>query len=106
MKGGYMRSSNKWALRFGFLAFFIATLLLSPDSGRAQLSTGSVTGIVRDSKGSVVANASVTLHNFDTTVQHKTVSNDSGNYVFLNLGPGRNPTEAKAPGSVTNHLAD
>src|SRR6266851_9011054 len=106
MKGGYMRSSNKWALRFGFLAFFIATLLLSPDSGRAQLSTGSVTGIVRDSTGSVVANASVTLHNVDTTVQHKTVSNDAGNYVFLNLGPGRYALEASAAGFATKRVAE
>ncbi len=101
-----MRSSNKWALRFGFLAFFIATLLLSPDSGRAQLSTGSVTGIVRDSTGSVVANASVTLHNVDTTVQHKTVSNDAGNYVFLNLGPGRYALEARAAGFATKRVAE
>jgi len=85
-----MRLSKKWTLfRLAFPALFAITLLLSPGSANAQLSAGSVTGIVRDASGSVVANASVTLRNVDTTIQHTTVSNEAGNYVFLNLGPGR-----------------
>jgi len=99
-----MLSSNKWALRFGFLAFFMATLLLSPDSGSAQLSAGSVTGVVRDATGSVVAHASVVLRNVDTTIQHTTVSNDAGNYVFLNLGPGKYVLEASAAGFATKRV--
>src|SRR6266851_4495981 len=106
MKGGYMRSSNKWALRFGFLAFFIATLLLSPDSANAQLSAGSVTGTVRDASGSAVVDASVTLRNVDTTIERKTVSNDAGNYAFLNLGPGKYALEATAPGFATKRVAE
>src|SRR5260370_30509634 len=86
--GGYMLSSNKWALRFGFLAFFMATLLLSPDSGSAQLSAGSVTGVVRDATRSVVAHASVRLRKCGTTIQHTTLSHHAGNYVFLHLAPG------------------
>src|SRR5882724_8579480 len=102
-----MCSSNKWALfRFGFLALFIVTLLLSPGSANAQLSAGSVTGIVRDATGSVVADASVTLRNLDTTIQHQTVSNDAGNYVFLNLGPGRYALEASAAGFATRRIAE
>jgi hypothetical protein len=102
-----MRSSKKWAfLRFCFLAFFILTLLLSPGSAHAQLSAASVTGIVRDASGSVVANASVTLRNVDTTIQHTTVSNEAGNYVFLNLGPGRYALEASAAGFATQRVAE
>ena len=84
-----MHSSKKWAsCGFSFLALII-TVLLSSDSAKAQLSAGSVTGIVRDASGSAIADASVTLRNVDTTIEHKTVSNDAGNYVFLNLGPGK-----------------
>src|SRR6266851_7697049 len=101
-----MRSSNKWALRFGFLAFFMATLLLTPDSGSAQLSAGSVTGVVRDATGSVVARASVVLRNIDTAIQHTTVSNDAGNYVFLNLGPGRYVLQVKAGGFSEKNISE
>ncbi len=102
-----MRSSKKWALfQFAFLALFAIALLLSPGSTNAQLSAGSVTGIVRDASGSVVADASVTLRNLDTMIEHKTVSNEAGNYVFLNLGPGRYALEASAPGFATKRVAE
>src|SRR4030088_2014144 len=102
-----MCSSNKWAFpRFCFLALFILTLLLSPGSAKAQLSAGSVTGIVRDASGSAIADASVTLRNVDTTIERKTVSNDAGNYVFLNLGPGKYALEATAPGFATKRIAE
>jgi Carboxypeptidase regulatory-like domain len=102
-----MRSSKKWALfRFAFLALFAITLVLSPGSANAQLSAGSVTGIVRDASGSVVASASVTLRNIDTAIQHTTVSNDAGNYVFLNIGPGRYALEASAAGFATQKVAE
>src|SRR6195256_5432188 len=102
-----MRSSNQWSLfQLALLATLIITLLLSPGSTKAQLSAGSVTGIVRDASGSVVANASVILRNVDTTIEHKTVSNDAGNYVFLNLGPGRYALEASAAGFATQRVAE
>src|SRR6266850_1868333 len=102
-----MRSSKKWApFHFAFVALLALTLLLSPRSTNAQLSAGSVTGIVRDATGSVIADASVTLRNIDTTIEHKTVSNDAGNYVFLNLGPGRYALEARAPGFATRRITE
>ncbi len=82
------------------------TLLLSSGSANAQLSSGSITGIVRDASGSVVANASLTLRNVDTTIQHTAVSNEAGNYVFLNLGPGRYVLEASASGFATKRVAE
>src|SRR5882672_10337105 len=103
---GSMYSSKKWAsYGFSFLAL-VFTLLLSPDSAKAQLSAGSVTGIVRDASGSAIADASVTLRNVDTTIERKTVSNDAGNYVFLNLGPGKYALEATAPGFATKRIAE
>src|SRR3977135_4217672 len=101
-----MHSSNNWvSYGFSFLAL-IVSLLLSPGSVYAQLSAGSVTGIVRDASGSAIADASVTLRNVDTTIERKTVSNDAGNYVFLNLGPGKYALEATAPGFATKRIAE
>jgi len=102
-----MHLSKKWAsFEFAFLALPIITILLSPGSANAQLSAGSVAGTVRDASGSAVAGASVTLRNVDTTIEHKTASNDAGNYVFLNLGPGRYALEATAPGFATKRVAE
>src|SRR5712664_3747856 len=102
-----MHLSKKWAsFEFAFLALFVITFFLSPGSANAQLSAGSVTGTVRDASGSVVADASVMLRNLDTTIEHKTVSNDAGNYVFLNLGPGKYALEATAPGFATKRVAE
>src|SRR3954447_15475968 len=53
----------------------IATLLLP---AHAQLSTASVTGVVRDQSGSVVSAASLTLTNLDTQVKHQSLSNSAG----------------------------
>src|ERR1700704_3079844 len=102
-----MRSSNQWSLfQLALLATLIITPLLSSGSAKAQLSAGSVTGIVRDPTGSVVANATVTLRNVETTIQHTTVSNEAGNYVFLNLGPGRYLLEASASGFATMRVEE
>src|SRR5258708_2593999 len=102
-----MHLSKKWAsFEFVFLALLIVTILFSPGSANAQLSAGSVTGTVRDASGSAVADASVILRNVDTTIEHKTVSNDAGNYVFLNLGPGKYALEATAPGFATKRVAE
>jgi hypothetical protein len=102
-----MHSSKKWvSFEFAFLAILIITFLLLPGSANAQLSAGSVTGTVRDASGSAVADASVTLRNVDTTIEHKTVTNDAGNYVFLNLGPGKYALEATASGFATKRVAE
>src|SRR5216684_5636389 len=102
-----MHLSKKWAsFEFAFLALFVITFFLSPGSANAQLSAGSVTGTVRDASGSAVVDASVTLRNVDTTIERKTVSNDAGNYAFLNLGPGKYALEATAPGFATKRVAE
>lgn len=64
----------------------------------AQLSTASVTGVVRDPSASTVANVKITLRNVDTTVEHVAVSNSAGNYVFLNITPGHYTLDAEAAG--------
>ncbi len=65
---------------------------------RAQLSTASVNGVVRDSSGAVVPDVSMVLHNVDTGVDRKTVTNGSGAYVLLNIPPGPYSLEASKTG--------
>src|SRR5262245_36464651 len=83
-----------------FIAGF-AALYLSHVAVHAQLSTASINGTVRDSSGSVVPNTTVVLKNADTSVERTTVSNASGNYVFLNIIPGTYTLEARSTGFNT-----
>src|SRR5882762_3338644 len=73
-------------------------LLFMAGSARAQVSTASVNGVVRDPKGSVIPGATITLINVATAVEHPTVSNSSGDYVILNVTPGRYTMSATAAG--------
>jgi hypothetical protein len=73
-------------------------LLLLAGTARAQVSTASVNGVVRDSAGAVVPGVTIVLQNLDTSVQHPSVSNGSGAYVILNIPPGRYTIQASAKG--------
>ncbi len=66
-----------------------ALALLSAGALHAQLSTATVTGVVLDSSGSAIPQASVLLKNVDTSIELRTETNDSGNYVILSVPPGR-----------------
>ncbi len=88
----------------GFLRLSLVMLFcvaLSPTS-YSQLSTGSVTGIVRDPSSGAVAGAEVVLQNLDTSVIRNTASNSIGNYQFLNVTPGRYSLSTTATGFKSN----
>ncbi|QNI31881.1 carboxypeptidase regulatory-like domain-containing protein [Alloacidobacterium dinghuense] len=93
---------NSAELRYSFRIVaricFLLSVFCITGAAIAQLSTASISGIARDSSGAVVANATVTLRNVDTSVERASVSNGSGEYVFLNITPGRYTLEAKATG--------
>ena len=72
----------------------------------AQLSTATITGIVHDSTGGVVSGAKLTLHNLDTSIEMRAESNTSGNYVFLNITPGRYSLEATSSGFQTSKVPE
>lgn len=97
-----MRTSSRCAQ--GFLSRYLAAsaiiallLLLSVPCG-AQVSTASVNGVVRDPQGAVVPGATIVLHSVETSVEHSSVSNSAGNYVILNITPGRYTIQASAQG--------
>lgn len=70
----------------------------------AQYSTASINGIVRDESGAVVPQASITLRNTETGVERRSVSNTSGNYVFLDILPGTYTLEASKEGFVSSKI--
>jgi hypothetical protein len=66
---------------------FFTMLLLLPSAFFGQATTGSVTGIVADSTGAVIPQATVELTNEQTGTSRKTVSNSVGFFVFASVEP-------------------
>src|SRR5215467_13987642 len=56
--------------------------------GQAVIAVAQLNGTVRDSTGSVVANAAVSLRNIDTNRTYTSTSDTSGYYIVPNLPPG------------------
>jgi len=82
------------------------TVVLFSGTAYSQLSSASVTGVVRDPSGSLVAGVKLALTNLDTTVKHTAESNSAGNYVFLSIPPGNYSLEATAPGFQTSQVRE
>jgi Carboxypeptidase regulatory-like domain len=82
-------------MRFALLSLLL--LALSCSAG-AQVSTASVNGVVRDPEGAVVPGATIVLRSVETSVEHSSISNSAGNYVILDITPGRYTIQASAKG--------
>lgn len=67
----------------------------------AQLTVGGVSGTVKDPTGAVVRGARITLTNEATKVSQRTVSTETGTYVFASVPIGTYTLQADAPGFKT-----
>lgn len=83
-------SLKSW--RFGSfqLISLLAVLLISASVafGQAQANAADLQGIVKDSSGAVVPNATVTARNPATNVSRSATTSDTGYYRIVNLPPG------------------
>jgi len=57
--------------------------------GRAQVTTGTISGTVTDPNGAVVTGADVKATNLDTAASRTTASDGDGHFAFTLLPPGR-----------------
>jgi hypothetical protein len=73
--------------KFLMLGLALALALIAT-SAQAQVTTGTVKGVVTDPNGAVVAGAKVTITRKSTAETKETTSSDSGNFQFDNLQPG------------------
>src|ERR1700693_3988649 len=89
---------------FGFghsISLLALVLILAvPHSASAQ-ATATLNGVVRDSGGAVIPQATVTLHNTDTGTDRESLSNDSGLYVFVSVPPGEYALKVTKDGFTT-----
>src|SRR5438132_1105586 len=65
---------------------------------QAVIAVAQLNGTVRDTSGSVVANASVSLRNLDTNRTYTSTSDASGYYIVPNLPPGPYELNVTYPG--------
>src|SRR6266567_8986309 len=63
-----------------------------------QAVTGTLLGTVTDPNNAVVAGATVTVTEVNTNIKHSVATNESGNYVFDHLAPGRYAVQVERTG--------
>jgi hypothetical protein len=81
------------------VSLFTITLIVGLASlGRAQVTTGTISGTVTDPNGAVVTGADVKATNLDTAAERTTTSDGDGHFVFTFLPPGRYRVEVTAQG--------
>ena len=71
-----------------FVFLFAAFSLLCPISGIAQIQSGTISGTVVDSSGSVVSNATVTITSDQTGAKRSAATTDTGGFTLTALPPG------------------
>src|ERR1700683_646110 len=104
---------DKWPLRL-FVGFrkhvwLLAALIASTMTPALQaqiVETGTITGVVRDTSGAVIAGAQVNIRNAATGLNNATVADSRGLYVSPPLNPGDYNVEFEAAGfgKVQEHI--
>ena len=89
-----MSRPNKLLAGIAFAALLAANL-------QAQSIYGTLTGIVSDPSGAVVAGASLKLRDQQSGSQRETVANSDGYYTFVSVPPGAYQLTVVAPGFET-----
>jgi hypothetical protein len=75
--------------RLSMLLGLVVMLLVFCGQLAGQAVNGTLLGTVSDSSGAVVTGAKVAITETNTAVKRETTTNESGNYQFPNLPPGR-----------------
>lgn len=70
------------------LVITLVAFALAPPSTEAQVESGKIVGTVRDSSGALVVDAVVTVAETQTNVEHKTKTDNNGEYVATELKSG------------------
>ncbi|MGA3185510.1 MAG: carboxypeptidase regulatory-like domain-containing protein [Bryobacteraceae bacterium] len=75
-----------------------ALAVLGAATAYSQSVNATLLGTVTDSSGAVVPNAKVTITETNTNISHSAATNESGNYSFPDLPPGRYAVVAEQTG--------
>lgn len=81
-----------------YLSLVVFILLPLAPSLVAQINTGKISGIVTDSGGAVIANATLRATNQETSIVSTVQTQGNGSYLINFLIPGHYTVEAETPG--------
>ena len=84
--------------RYRFLLFVFGAAVAATSSLYAQSTLGSLSGVVRDPSGALVANARVLVHREESNTDRTANSGGDGQYTVLNLEPGTYDLRVTAAG--------
>jgi hypothetical protein len=90
--------------RFRSTGVFILAACLATCILTAQTETGTISGLVTDASGAVVAKAEIVLQSVDRGTKAQAISNDSGLYAFPAVAPGRYQLTVRKTGFKTVDL--
>jgi hypothetical protein len=100
-----MRLFQRCAKLTLLLAVLVAGVLLDARSMFGQgTASGTVVGTATDSQGAVVPGAAITLTDVTLKTARSAPSNESGQYVFVNVPPGEYTLSASMPGFSTTKI--
>ncbi len=88
------------------LNYLLAIVLFLTIGVFAQSNTGSITGVVEDSNGAVVANATVTITNVGTNETRTTQTDSDGRFEVPSLPTGIYKVSAKGSGFQESTVND
>lgn len=94
---------KRFSKRFGLV--FVALIVFGASS-YCQVDTATISGVITDQSGAVVAGAEVRVTNSDTNVNAVFTSNESGVYVVTGLKPGSYRIRVKKDGFNQIDLTD
>src|SRR5215813_12579048 len=93
----FYQTSRSWPRPRHILPLTLTALALTMSS-LAQVSTGAVTGMVKDPTGAVLPRVEIALINVNTNERRIQVTNSEGGYVFPAMPPGTYRLEAELQG--------
>jgi hypothetical protein len=79
----------------------VAVLACAPLACFGQVTAGSISGLVKDETGAVLANAEIEVTNVETGIKRTTVSQPNGYFSMPGLPPGRYEARVSLPGFTT-----
>lgn len=81
--------TNNFSIKYALLCLVAFALMATAAFAQSQASTGQISGVVADSTGAVVPNATVTLTNESTNQSQTLNTGNDGTYRFIALQPGK-----------------
>ena len=101
----FVRANGRWLIRLQAVGVLTCLLLFLAGQARAQVSTASINGVIRDPAGAVIPDTTLVLRNVDTSVERTSASNSAGAYAFVSIPPGNYTINATAKGFSPQQLA-